>query len=329
VPGYAKGREHVNAAGVRGPELAPREPGAFRILAMGGSTTWGHKVADDETWPAQLQARLRAAGLPRAEVINGGVSGWGLQQVLIALRTRLLDQLQPDLVLIDCGWNWPVLEGNPEVVRFRRMAATSEHKDWLHRSAFVRWLDRKLEPLGAGGGGGGEGRGGGGTATRAGVTATDAIFTGRSGIAKAMEASFPALYKEAAELSQQRGVPIVIVRYGALAQLPAPADPALAARYEELLRTERTAQVAGEDLNRAARDEYASALAIIDAAAPAAGLRVLDVATRMFQDAGGEGAGARWLDLFRDRMHLTPVGNAAVAEALAALLQEQGLLPAP
>jgi lysophospholipase L1-like esterase len=143
-----------------------------------------------------------------------------------------------------------------------------------------------------------------------------------------MAASFPSLYAEAAELSRQRGVPIAIVRYAALAQLPAPADPALAARYEELLRTERTARVAAEDIDRAARDEYASALGVIDVAAPAAGLPVLDVATRMFQREGGAAGGARWLDLFRDRMHLTPAGNAAVADALAALLQEHRLLPA-
>ena len=143
-PGYSGRREHVNHAGLRGDEVGPRTPGSFRILAIGASTTWGHRLADDETWPACLQQRLRRDGLGGAEVLNGGVSGWGLEQMVIALRERLLAELRPDLVLVYAGWNWPTLDGNANIERFLRDSASSRHADWLHRSALVRWLDRKV-----------------------------------------------------------------------------------------------------------------------------------------------------------------------------------------
>jgi lysophospholipase L1-like esterase len=47
------------------------------VLAVGDSYTYGEEVADSETWPALLQARL---GRP---VLNGGVSGYGLDQAVL------------------------------------------------------------------------------------------------------------------------------------------------------------------------------------------------------------------------------------------------------
>ena len=50
------------------------------ILAVGDSYTFGDKVSDSETWPAQLEK------LSGRRVINGGVDGYGVDQIF--LRTR-------------------------------------------------------------------------------------------------------------------------------------------------------------------------------------------------------------------------------------------------
>ncbi len=88
-----------NALGLRGPELAPRRPeGALRVLALGDSITFGYHVADAETWPAQLEARLGARGV-RAEVVNGGCGHFTITDERAYLEERLLS-LEPSVVVV-------------------------------------------------------------------------------------------------------------------------------------------------------------------------------------------------------------------------------------
>lgn len=47
------------------------------ILAVGDSFTYGDEVTDEETWPAQLQA------LTGRRVLNGGVTGYGFDQIVL------------------------------------------------------------------------------------------------------------------------------------------------------------------------------------------------------------------------------------------------------
>ena len=51
------------------------------ILAAGDSYTYGDEVADDETWPADLQA------LNGRRVVNAGVAGYGLDQAVLRAET--------------------------------------------------------------------------------------------------------------------------------------------------------------------------------------------------------------------------------------------------
>src|SRR5262245_34116644 len=57
----APNRNQNNRLGFRGDEIAePKEPGTFRIFALGSSSTHGWRVASNEfTWPGQLQKILR------------------------------------------------------------------------------------------------------------------------------------------------------------------------------------------------------------------------------------------------------------------------------
>jgi lysophospholipase L1-like esterase len=63
------------------------------ILAVGDSFTYGEDVGDLDAWPAQLQR------LTGRTVLNGGVSGYGLDQIV--LRTERLTALhRPALVIV-------------------------------------------------------------------------------------------------------------------------------------------------------------------------------------------------------------------------------------
>ena len=53
------------------------------ILAVGDSFTFGYKVSDTETWPAQLEK------LSGRRVINGGVDGYGIDQTFLRARHLL------------------------------------------------------------------------------------------------------------------------------------------------------------------------------------------------------------------------------------------------
>jgi len=87
----------ANSRGIRGGSeyAAGRRPGVLRIVVMGDSFTFGEGVADDETFPSRLQARLG----PGVEVLNLGVHGYGHDQMLIRLREEGL-RYEPDLVVL-------------------------------------------------------------------------------------------------------------------------------------------------------------------------------------------------------------------------------------
>src|SRR5262245_7260176 len=90
---------HINALGLRGPEIARTPPpGRTRILALGDSMTFGFYLEESETWPARLEVLLRSEGRD-VEVLNAGVGGW-----TISSETRFLEErglaLAPAHVLV-------------------------------------------------------------------------------------------------------------------------------------------------------------------------------------------------------------------------------------
>lgn len=98
--------EDVNARGIRG-ELVqvPKPAGVYRIVALGGSTTYGHGLKAEEAWPAQLQRILRDDyGYAHVEVVNLGVPGFYSLDSVVSLATRGLAH-EPDLVITYDGLN--------------------------------------------------------------------------------------------------------------------------------------------------------------------------------------------------------------------------------
>jgi lysophospholipase L1-like esterase len=89
----------TNALGYRGPAWdATRSASTVRVLALGDSCTFGRGVGDADTWPARLEARLRAGGVDAA-VYDAGVPGYDTVQEEVVLG-RLLPVVRPTHVVV-------------------------------------------------------------------------------------------------------------------------------------------------------------------------------------------------------------------------------------
>jgi hypothetical protein len=91
---------NTNSRGIRGTtEYAyTRQPRKRRIVVLGDSFTFGYEVSDDETYPSYLGTML-----PDTEVLNLGVVGYGLDQILLYLRQEGV-KYHPDIVLLGYVW---------------------------------------------------------------------------------------------------------------------------------------------------------------------------------------------------------------------------------
>jgi lysophospholipase L1-like esterase len=109
-PGSQDGPHAINGAGFRDREFPIlKAEGVFRIAAIGDSVTYGHECAQEATYPKQLERLLNAnAGdtAPRYEVLNFGVTGYNIPQVVERLRVLALDY-QPDVILYGYVLNDP------------------------------------------------------------------------------------------------------------------------------------------------------------------------------------------------------------------------------
>lgn len=96
----------VNGQGFRGSRPTRQaSESAFRIMTVGGSTTFDPYVADDHAWPARLEHYLNATpgGVP-VEVINAGVPGYKALDNLLRLQMELY-RYHPDVILLYDGHN--------------------------------------------------------------------------------------------------------------------------------------------------------------------------------------------------------------------------------
>jgi hypothetical protein len=90
----------VNAAGYRGELLAPKVSGETRVAIVGDSFIFGSLLNDGDTLPQQLETCLaESLGVGRVRVVNLGVPGYQIRQLLAAMDQRL-PALDPDIVLL-------------------------------------------------------------------------------------------------------------------------------------------------------------------------------------------------------------------------------------
>lgn len=142
----------TNARGLRYPrEVGPKAPGAFRILCVGDSVTFGFRVPlvflkrphdRDPAWqpyPARLEAALRDANPGRAiEALPLAVPGYSSHQGLAWL-VRDLRVYSPDLVVLQFGWNDASLRELADDEAMPTWAAQVLARDLVSRSqALVR-----------------------------------------------------------------------------------------------------------------------------------------------------------------------------------------------
>ena len=102
TPNYQKGLTSHNSLGYRNDEFPLEKPsGVYRIVALGGSSTYDVSIKDNaHTFTAQLERLLKEDyGYQNVQVINAGVPGYNSWEILVNLEFRVLD-LDPDLVII-------------------------------------------------------------------------------------------------------------------------------------------------------------------------------------------------------------------------------------
>lgn len=89
----------TNSLGFRDVERAIDKPdGVFRIIALGGSNTYGAAVTQGRTWPAFLEEELTSRYGQPVEVWNMGVDGYVPTQKAVLAR-RALREYSPDLII--------------------------------------------------------------------------------------------------------------------------------------------------------------------------------------------------------------------------------------
>jgi lysophospholipase L1-like esterase len=141
----------INHLGLRGPEIAEEKPaGATRLAVVGDSIAFGYWVEERDAFPRQLEGLL--GGPARVQVLDFGVPGYGLEQYLETVRSRVLP-LHPDVVVVSFCLN--DLEGPMSfeygLVMDRAARARSLpgrlYEAALAHSRLLAWIEYRLEGL--------------------------------------------------------------------------------------------------------------------------------------------------------------------------------------
>ena len=99
----------INSHGFRGQNFTTKKGDTIRIVAMGGSSTFGYYSRDQYTYPAQLQSFLNETSNlhKQYEVINTGIPHMQTKHIVKMLTAELLS-FQPDLLTLysACNDTW-------------------------------------------------------------------------------------------------------------------------------------------------------------------------------------------------------------------------------
>lgn len=153
TPNYKSldGKNKHNSLGYRGEEIAsPKPDDTYRIVALGGSTTYGSKVKSyQEAYPYLLEKVLKEKyDYLNVDVINAGVGGYTSWESLINFEFRVLD-LNPDLIIVYHNTNdIHARLVNPEYYRGdnsgSRKSWTELREPFLLKSVFIRFALTKI-----------------------------------------------------------------------------------------------------------------------------------------------------------------------------------------
>jgi lysophospholipase L1-like esterase len=125
----------INSRGFRGPDFEPEKaPGVFRIVALGGSSTYGYHSRDDHTYPAILQRLLDGRWEGRYEVLNLGLPLYTSSNIVALMRGEVAGYA-PDLVTLYEGYN-----DTFEMRKARKDLPLIGIAKWVHRKSFFLHL---------------------------------------------------------------------------------------------------------------------------------------------------------------------------------------------
>ena len=143
-PGAKDGRTRISSTGLRNRETPLAKPdGVFRIAAIGDSLTYGSGLLRLNGWVPRLEGLLnegvvKIAIAPRVEIINFGVPGYHIGQVVESLRGLGLAH-QPDAILYGYALNDLELISTEAMALDELRADEEERFRGSFRSA-TRWL---------------------------------------------------------------------------------------------------------------------------------------------------------------------------------------------
>lgn len=137
--------ETVNAHGFRGPALErARTDDVLRVATLGDSSTFGFGVRWEDTFSAQLAARLAADGTA-CEVLCAGVVGYSVVQGVERYR-RDVRPYAPDVVVAAFGAvneGFDVERSDRDKIAWQRARGSDTWRRWQERSRVVQlaaWL---------------------------------------------------------------------------------------------------------------------------------------------------------------------------------------------
>jgi len=120
-----EGVAHINALGMRGPDVSIDKGKKYRIAVIGSSYVYGWGVNDEECWVRLLENNLRKAGVD-AEALNLGRNGANVAQYR-SLAIEAIPVLKPDLVIVTLGqgcdvcWTGPVPDSESTRLLLKRL----------------------------------------------------------------------------------------------------------------------------------------------------------------------------------------------------------------
>lgn len=136
----------INTYGFRGKKFdGKNNPGVKRIVAMGGSTTFGYKTKDGSTYPEFLEHILNDKSKSKKfEVINAGVCGSDIKEITNLFKNEIIN-LKPDLVVINNVCN--NLYYSDLVYRSSTISLQKINQFLLDKSIFYMTLREKIAKI--------------------------------------------------------------------------------------------------------------------------------------------------------------------------------------
>lgn len=133
----------VNSHGLRGKEFSlNKNPDLYRIVTLGGSTTFGACARDGFTYSDFLEDSLNSKPGKKYEVINAGISGADLEEIKNLFKYDIVD-LKPDMVIINSVFN--NLYNSKSVYKCRTNSVQKINQILIHKSLFYVTLREKIQ----------------------------------------------------------------------------------------------------------------------------------------------------------------------------------------